>query len=606
MDAITARANDIAYSETRRLLDNTQKSKALYERALNSLPQGVGSSFQAGDPYPIYLREGHGSHVWDVDDNEYVDTHGGFGCMVVGHAHPKIVEAITRAAKTGTHFAAPDRGHGALRRRAVPPVPAREGALRELGHRSDDERDPGRARGHRSRRHREDRGLVPRPPRSGDVLGRAERGRHGWARACRRPIPMSLGVPKYLEGHTHVVPFNDLVVLERLLQERGNEIACLIIEPVMMNIGIAEPEPGYLQGLKDLLHRFGALLIFDEVKCGAAIAPGGATERYGVVPDLTCLAKAIAGGTPGAAFGGRADVMETIERGAAQQGTFNGNPLVAAAGLAALTEVLVPDAYEYLGKLGTRMASGCAAAMSQYGIPGHAVDLGAKGCVSYRPTAVAQLPRLPRGERRDLQRVVPVDGESGLLHDPRRRRAMDALGAAHGGRRRPLRRVVHRTVRGAGKGVKRRPPDALDDPDKAIVELLQEDGRRSYTGIAAAVGLSEAAVRTRVQRLIEGNVVQIVGVTDPLRLGFRRQAMVGVKTEGDIEAVADTLAAIPEVDYVVFVSGSYDLLFEIVCEDDEHLLSILNDKIRSIPGVRTTDTYTYLRLHKQTYAWGTR
>ena len=101
-------------------------------------------------------------------------------------------------------------------------------------------------------------------------------------------------------------------------------------------------------------------------------------------------------------------------------------------------------------------------------------------------------------------------------------------------------------------------------------------------------------------------MVQIVGVTDPLRLGFRRQAMVGVKTEGDIEAVADTLAAIPEVDYVVFVSGSYDLLFEIVCEDDEHLLSILNDKIRSIPGVRTTDTYTYLRLHKQTYAWGTR
>jgi Lrp/AsnC family transcriptional regulator for asnA, asnC and gidA len=154
--------------------------------------------------------------------------------------------------------------------------------------------------------------------------------------------------------------------------------------------------------------------------------------------------------------------------------------------------------------------------------------------------------------------------------------------------------------------VKRRPAEELDDADKAIVELLQEDGRISYTRIAAAVGLSEAAVRSRVQRLIEGNVVQIVGVTDPLRLGFRRQAMVGVKTEGDIEAVADTLAAIPEVDYVVFVSGSYDLLFEIVCEDDEHLLSLLNDKVRSIPGVRTTDTYTYLRLHKQTYAWGTR
>lgn len=152
----------------------------------------------------------------------------------------------------------------------------------------------------------------------------------------------------------------------------------------------------------------------------------------------------------------------------------------------------------------------------------------------------------------------------------------------------------------------RRPPDELDDADKAIIELLQQDGRMSYTRIASAVGLSEAAVRQRVQRLVDNNVLQIVAVTDPLRLGFRRQAMVGVKTEGDISAVADLLAAIPEVDYLVFVSGSYDLLFEIVCEDDEHLLSILNEKVRTIPGVRTTDTYTYLRLHKQTYAWGTR
>ena len=154
--------------------------------------------------------------------------------------------------------------------------------------------------------------------------------------------------------------------------------------------------------------------------------------------------------------------------------------------------------------------------------------------------------------------------------------------------------------------MKRRGPEELDHADKALVELLQTDGRMSYTRLAASVGLSEAAVRQRVQRLIESNVVQIVGVTDPLRLGFRRQAMVGVKTEGDIAAIADHLAAIPEVDYVVFVAGSYDLLFEIVCEDDDHLLAILNDKVRSIPGVRTTDTYTYLRLHKQTYAWGTR
>jgi glutamate-1-semialdehyde 2,1-aminomutase len=198
-------------------------------------------------------------------------------------------------------------------------------------------------------------------------------------------VPMSKGVPAYVAAHTHVVPFNDLEQLARLLDERGDEIACLIIEPVMMNIGICEPAPGYLEGLKQLLHAHGALLIFDEVKTGATIAPGGATERYGVVPDLACWAKAICGGTPGAAFGGRADVMEVITRGAAQQGTFNGNPLVAAAGLATLTEVLTPPAYDYLAKLGTRLAEGCAKAIAEHGIPAHAVDLGAKGCVSYRP-----------------------------------------------------------------------------------------------------------------------------------------------------------------------------------------------------------------------------
>jgi len=383
-DAITERAKEITYSETRRLLDRTQKSKALFERACKSLPQGVGSSFQAGDPYPIYLREGRGSRVWDVDDNEYVDTHGGFGCMVVGHAHPKIVEAITRAAKTGTHFAAPTEemvlyAEELCRRFELEQVRmANSGTeatmsairvARAATGRDDIVKIEGSYHGHH------DQVMFSVVPNS-DVMG---------GRDQPSSTPMSLGVPKFLEGHTHVVPFNDLTVLERLLAERGDEIACLIIEPVMMNIGIAEPEPGYLQGLKDLLHRHGALLIFDEVKCGATIAPGGATERYGVVPDLACFAKAIAGGTPGAAFGGRADVMEAIERGAAQQGTFNGNPLVAAAGLAALTEVLVPDAYEYLSKLGTRMASGCAAAMTEHGIPGHAVDLGAKGCVSYRP-----------------------------------------------------------------------------------------------------------------------------------------------------------------------------------------------------------------------------
>jgi Lrp/AsnC family transcriptional regulator, regulator for asnA, asnC and gidA len=154
--------------------------------------------------------------------------------------------------------------------------------------------------------------------------------------------------------------------------------------------------------------------------------------------------------------------------------------------------------------------------------------------------------------------------------------------------------------------VAERPLAALDAADKALIEHLQHDGRASYAALARDVGMSEAAVRQRVQRLIDSNVMQIVAVTDPLRLGFRRQAMVGVKAEGDIKAVAAALSAIAEVDYVVYTAGSYDLLFELVCEDDDHLLTLLNDQVRSIPGVRATETFVYLGLHKQTYSWGTR
>lgn len=146
----------------------------------------------------------------------------------------------------------------------------------------------------------------------------------------------------------------------------------------------------------------------------------------------------------------------------------------------------------------------------------------------------------------------------------------------------------------------------IDDVDKAIVEALQEDGRLPYTKLAIEVGLSEAAVRQRVQRLVESGVVQIVAVTDPMTLGFRRMAMIGLKVEGDLRTVANDIAEIPEVSYVVVVSGSFDLMMEVVCEDDDHLLALLNDKVRSIAGVRSTETFTYLKLFKQTYAWGTR
>jgi Lrp/AsnC family transcriptional regulator for asnA, asnC and gidA len=144
-------------------------------------------------------------------------------------------------------------------------------------------------------------------------------------------------------------------------------------------------------------------------------------------------------------------------------------------------------------------------------------------------------------------------------------------------------------------------PFVLDPVDKALIELLQHDGRLPYTKLAADVGLSEAAVRQRVQRLVESGVVQIVAVTDPMTLGFYRMAMVGLRIEGDVRPAADALAEIPEVDSVVVVAGSFDLMVEIVCEDDDHLLALLNDRIRTIPGVRSTETFSYLKLLKQTY-----
>ena len=146
---------------------------------------------------------------------------------------------------------------------------------------------------------------------------------------------------------------------------------------------------------------------------------------------------------------------------------------------------------------------------------------------------------------------------------------------------------------------------ALDGIAKRIIEQLQADGRQSYAAIGKAVGLSEAAVRQRVQRLHEAGVMQIVAVTDPLRLGFRRQAMIGLRCEGDLEKVADELAAMDEIDYVVLTAGSFDLLLEVVCEDDDHLLEILS-RVRSVPSVTSTETFVYLKLRKQTYTWGTR
>lgn len=410
VERLKVRAAEISEQERARLLERTTRSKELYERAVRALPKGVASNFQAGDPYPVYLDHGRGSKVWDVDGNEYVDFHGGFGVNVVGHAHPKIVEAIRKVADQGIHFAVTtpltiQLAEAICERFGVDQVrlvnsgtEATMDALRVARAATGKDRVvkmEGSYHGHH------DALLFSVVPEA-DTLGvRYSVGGEAadTTGAAYTSQPTSRGVPRSMWQDTIIVPFNDAKAVEDLFREHADEIAALILEPVMMNIGIVVPKPGYLQALRELCDRYGVVLIFDEVKCGGTIAYGGAIERFGVKPHLACWAKAIGGGSVIGAFGGDANIMEWVTKGAAQQGTFNGNPLSAAAGLAALTGVLTKDAYDHLGKLGSLLAEGCQRAIDETGIPAHTVDLGAKGCVSYR--------KEPLTNYRDFLETIP-------------------------------------------------------------------------------------------------------------------------------------------------------------------------------------------------------
>jgi glutamate-1-semialdehyde 2,1-aminomutase len=384
---LASKTEQIQAAEIKAFEERTPKSRALFERAAKSMPFGVASSFQAGDPYPLYLKSGHGSKVKDVDDNELIDYHNGFGTMVVGHSHPKVREAIEKAAADGTHFAATtetaiDVAEEIKRRFGVEKVRFTNSGTEATM----------------------DTVRLGRAASGKDVLLKIEGSYHGHHDAVmysvvptmdssgphERPwsVPFSRGIPKETAESTMVVPFNDVQALQRIFEDHGDRIGAMIMEPVMMNIGIVLPQPGYLERVRELCDQHSVVLIFDEVKTGVAIAPGGATEMYGVQPDLLCLAKAVGGGTPLGAFGGKAAIMDEIENGVAALGTFNGNPLSMTAALATLTEVLTDDAYAYLAELGTRLANGCQKALDEAGVAAITTDLGCKGSITFRDRPV--------------------------------------------------------------------------------------------------------------------------------------------------------------------------------------------------------------------------
>jgi glutamate-1-semialdehyde 2,1-aminomutase len=383
----SGRVAELTAREERDFLAKRQRSRELWQEASRSMPRGVPSSFQDTPPQPVFIDRGKGSHVWDVDGNEYIDFHNGFGVMVVGHAHPAVVSAVNDRMARGSHFAQP--------------VPEDVAVAEELSRRfslpkwrftnsgTESTLDAVRlARGFTGRErlvkieasyHGHHDSLLVSVEPARDLMGPVEQ---------PNSVPYCEGIPAASVELVTVVPFNDLEALERAFAAHG-DIAAVVVEPVMMNIGIVLPDDGYLAGVRDIAHRHGALVIFDEVKTGVTIAPGGASERFGVTPDLVCLAKAIGGGLPCGAIGGREDVMATITDGrVAQMGTFNGNPLTTAASRATLLEVLTPAAYAHFDALAEELQGGLDAVIAEHDLPFHTLTLAARGCVTYRKDKV--------------------------------------------------------------------------------------------------------------------------------------------------------------------------------------------------------------------------
>ena len=364
------------------------RSHQLWTEAREVLPRGVPSSFQDAAPQPVFVERGKGSRVWDGDGNEYVDFHNGFGVMVVGHAHPKIVDAVSRQVAMGSHFAQPVEDGTIVARELARRFKQPKWRFTNSG--TESTLDAVRiARGFTGRErlikieatyhgHHDALMVSVEPPPA--LMGPAD---------SPASVPQSEGIPAAIVELTTVVPFNDVPALERAFSHHKGQVAAVIVEPAMMNLGIVLPDQGYLGAVKDLAHANGALLIFDEVKTGVTIAPGGATERFGVTPDLVALAKAIGGGLPCGAVGGRDDVMSVVEeKRVAQMGTFNGNPLTMAASRVTLLEILDARAYAHFDALAETLQGGLDAVIGEHDLPLHVVTLAARGGLTYRAKRV--------------------------------------------------------------------------------------------------------------------------------------------------------------------------------------------------------------------------
>ena len=378
---LSSRAREITRRELVSYAKRTKGSQKATERARLVLPMGVPSSFQAYDPHPIVVTRAQGSWMEDIDGHRYTDYDMGFGALFAGHCHPLVREAIEKQLDNGTLFVTPTETNADV----AEMLGARYGLpmWRFTNSGTEATMDAIRvARGATGREkivkveggyhgHHDEVMISMKPPL--DKAGPADN---------PTPVPGTAGITSAVLADTIVIPYNDAEALERVL--RSGEVACFIVEPVMENIGICKPQPGYLEAVREITQRYGTLLIFDEVKTGITAGWGGATGALGVQPDLVALAKSIGGGLPLGAFGGKAEYMDQITQGRVMHlGTYNGNPLCMAAAVAVLRDICTPEATQGCIDRNHQLLAACDQIISSSGITAHTVQFGAKGCITW-------------------------------------------------------------------------------------------------------------------------------------------------------------------------------------------------------------------------------
>ncbi|UIO44218.1 glutamate-1-semialdehyde 2,1-aminomutase [Brevibacillus brevis] len=365
---------------------NREKSTQLFAEAQHYIPGGVNSpvrAFKSVGGNPVYIEKGEGSRIFDVDGNSYIDYIGSWGPLILGHAHPRVLAAITEVAALGTSFGAPTERETEMAKLVCEIVPSVE-VVRMVNSGTEATMSALRlARGY-TRRNKIMKFEGCYHGHADSLLIKAGSG------VATLGLPDSPGVPEGTAHNTITVPYNDLESVKLAFETFGDDLAAVIVEPIGGNMGVVPPQPGFLEGLREITEKHGTLLIFDEVMTGFRVALGGAQELYGITPDLTTMGKVIGGGLPVGAYGGKREIMQQVAPAGPiyQAGTLSGNPLAMAAGLTTLQELSKPGAYERLEKMSARLAEGLADNAKKLGIPHTLNRVGSMVCLFFTETPV--------------------------------------------------------------------------------------------------------------------------------------------------------------------------------------------------------------------------